>query len=411
MFSLLFSQLDVWKMGFFPDFMLSHRCIREISRVPVIDRYIFKQLLLSFLIVLGTLSMIVWMATALRQLEVITAQGQALAIFLTITALALPMLIMHIAPFALFIACLFTLNKLSSDSELVVMSSAGYSERQLLRPFLMLAILVSLFAWLLSLAIVPASLRELRYYTTNVKADLIGTIIQPGKFTSIDKGLTFHVRDRATNGALLGVFVNDRRDAEMEMTYMSSKGLIIRTSDGTFLILENGQIIRRGKDKDFGSIIAFDRYAFNLSAFMGEVAFTEFTPSERTTAELLNPEKIPNATLNFLNRARAELHDRFATPLYAIAFVLIAFAALGRARTTRRNRARPAYIAILCVVILRVLGFSMSGLTQHMAFAVPLIYLVPLIGITGAFAFGPFWKTDLWEALETQLHLRKLKAA
>jgi lipopolysaccharide export system permease protein len=363
--------------------------------VLIIDRYIFRQLLQTFLLVLGVLTAIVWMATAMRQLDVITAQGQALKIFLVITALALPMLIMHIAPFALFIACLFVLHKLGADSELIVLSSAGHSERQLARPFLLLATLISLMIWLLSLEIVPVTLHALRYYTTNVKADLIGTIIQPGKFTSIDKGLTFHVRDRASNGALLGVFVNDRRDPETEMTYLSSKGLIVRTAEGTFLILENGQIIRRNKGKDFGSIIAFDRYAFNLSSFMGEVAFTEFSPSERATSELLASEKTPSTTPQFLSRARAELHDRFAIPLYTLSLVLIAFAALGQAQTTRQNHTRAIYAAIICAVILRVLGFGMSGLTQHTAYAAPLIYLVPIAGAIAAIVFGPFWKTNI----------------
>jgi lipopolysaccharide export system permease protein len=399
------------EMGVFAQNLCYLPLCKERFRVPVIDRYIFKQLLLSFLIVLGVLTMIVWMATALRQLDLITAQGQTLMIFLTITALALPMLIMHITPFALFTASIFTLNKLSSDSELVVLSSAGHSEKQLLRPFLLIAMLVGLSAWLLTLALVPSTLRELRYYTTNVKADLIGTIIQPGKFTSIDKDLTFHVRDRATNGALLGVFVNDRRDPEIEMTYMSSKGLIIRTAEGTFLILENGQIIRRNKDKDFGSIIAFDRYAFNLSAFMGEVAFTEFTPSERTTAELFKPEEISNATPSFLNRARVELHNRFAIPLYSIAFVLIAFAALGRTQTTRSNRTSAIYIAIMCAIILRVFGFVMTGLTQHAVLPVPLIYLVPIAGIAAALAFCPFWETDFREAFALRFMPAKLKAS
>ncbi len=379
--------------------------------MPIIDRYIFRQSLVSFLIVLGALTMIVWMATALRQLDVITAQQQTIKIFFVITMLALPMLVLHIAPFALFIGNLFVLNKLGGDSELIVLSSSGHSEKQLLRPFLVLALMVALAGWSLSLSVVPASLRELRHYTTNVKADLLGTIIQPGKFTSIDNGLTFHVRDRTTNGVLLGVFVNDRRDPETEITYLSSRGLIIRTAEGTFLILEKGQIIRRNKGKDFGSITTFDRNAFNLSAFMGEVAFTEFTPSERFTSELFHPENIPNSTPRFLSRARAELHDRFASPLYSIAFIMIAFAALGRAQTTRHNRTRAVYVAIVAAVLLRVLGFGMSGLTQHSALAAPLIYFVPLAGIAGAIIFGPFKNTPQLSLLSFLERQKMLKAA
>ncbi|MES2905605.1 MAG: LPS export ABC transporter permease LptF [Pseudomonadota bacterium] len=360
----------------------------------VLDRYLFKQLSISFLIVLGVLTGIVWLTTSLRQLEVMTTQGQTLGIFLVLTTLAIPLLLMNLAPFSLFIGSVFTLNKMSNDSELVVMSASGVSQPQILRPFVMLTCLAMLGMWLLTLVIVPASMRELRISITNVRADLLGSIIQPGKFTTIDKGVTFHVRNRATNGALLGVFVSDQRDDEMEMTYLSDKGLIIRTKEGTFLILENGQIIRRPKGKEFGSIIAFDRYAFNLSSLMGVVADAQFKPAERSTAELFNMSNDEGETRAAMNAAHAELHDRLAIPLYAMAFMLIAFAALGKVRTIRQaERGRTIGFAIASVVILRMIGFAMSALTQSYPAAAILIYLVPLAGIAVALVLGPFGKT------------------
>ncbi len=380
--------------------------------MSVTDRYIFRQALLAFAVVLGVLTLVVWLTTALRQLETITAQGQTVGIFLMLTSLALPMLIMQIAPFALFIGTVFTLNKMSADSELVVISASGVSEQRVMRPFLMLALCVALAGWLFSLVLVPSALRELRSYVTGVRADLISTIIQPGKFTAITKDLTFHVRERANNGALLGVFVNDRRDGEMELTYLSTKGLIVRTVDGTYLVLENGQIIRRPKGKETGSIIAFDRYAFNLSAFMSDTPNTDYTPSERTMGELFSPQAIPNVTPEFLNQARSELHNRLTLPFYSLAFVMVAFAALGRARTTRHNRSQTIMIAIVAIVLLRVAGFGVSGLTQRSAAATPLIYLVPLIGIGLGALLGPYLPQKLrGVSLDAFLPLKRAQSA
>lgn len=358
--------------------------------LSVADRYILRQALVAFAIVLGVLTLVVWMTTALRQLELVTAQQQTFSIFLILTSLSLPMLMVHIAPFALFIGTVFVLAKLSGDSELIVLSATGLSEKQVLKPFLLLAFVVTLLGWLFTLWLVPASLRELRLYINSVRADLIGTIVQPGKFTSVAQGVTFHVRDRASNGALLGVFVNDRRDEEMEMTYLSGKGLIIRTLEGTFLILENGQIIRRPKGKEFGSIIAFDRYAFNMSVFMNGGEERDLSPSGYSTPALLQRNKIADAPEKFLAQARSELHNRFALPLYNIAFALIAFAALGKARTTRHKRSRTIFITIFAAVLLRITGFGVSALAQRSEWAVLLIYLVPVFGIAAALVSGPF---------------------
>ena len=49
---------------------------------------------------------------------------------------ACPALVLVIAPAALFIAVLYALNKLNSDSELIVMSAAGaLALSRLMRPF------------------------------------------------------------------------------------------------------------------------------------------------------------------------------------------------------------------------------------------------------------------------------------
>ena len=62
---------------------------------------------------------------ALRELDLLTGKGQTILVFLTVTGLSLPALVTVISPVALFIATIYTLNKLNSDSELIVMSAAG----------------------------------------------------------------------------------------------------------------------------------------------------------------------------------------------------------------------------------------------------------------------------------------------
>ncbi|MBP0575049.1 LptF/LptG family permease, partial [Mycobacterium tuberculosis] len=81
---------------------------------------------------------------ALRDLDVVTAKGQTIFIFLEIIALALPFLIVVIAPFALLIAAVQVLFSMSAASELVVVAAAGGGRIRILRPLLVLAVVVSL---------------------------------------------------------------------------------------------------------------------------------------------------------------------------------------------------------------------------------------------------------------------------
>lgn len=353
--------------------------------MTLVDRYILRLVIGAFLLVLGVLTAIVWLTSTLQKLDLLVSQGAAFTIFLGVTLLALPSLIALIAPFSLFIALLFVLNKLNTDSELIVMSAAGMSQGRLVRPLLLIAATVAAISLLMSLFIVPSSLRAVREAITNARADLITQVIQPGKFTTVDVGLTFHVRERGSNGLLYGVFVSDTRDAEIEMTYLALRGVITKRDSGTFMVLEEGQIVRKPKKgSGYPSVISFESYPFNLSAFVDTAPVTFLSAQERSTAELFNLMKNPPEDQRFAGRVRGEINDRFAAPLYPLAFVFVAFAALGRAKTTRQSRTESVGLAILVIVLIRITGFVASGLAQRTALAVPLIYAVPFLGLAAS---------------------------
>ena len=48
----------------------------------------------------------------------------------------------------------------------------------------------------------------------------------------------------ATDGELLGVFVDDRRDPNQRATFLAEYGEIVETGRGTFLVLMNGNVQR-----------------------------------------------------------------------------------------------------------------------------------------------------------------------
>ena len=65
-------------------------------------------------------------------------------------------------------------------------------------------------------------------------------------------------------------------------------------------------------------------------------------------------------TIRFMWRSRqyrAELHDRLATPLYPLAFVIVAFAFLGPPQTTRQSRTLAFLGMVGAVSLLRLIGF------------------------------------------------------
>ncbi len=344
----------------------------------LLERYVFRIALGAFLACLLGLTAVIWVTQALRELDLLTGKGQTILVFLTVTGLTLPALIMVIAPVALFIATLYTLNKLNGDSELIVMSAAGMAPRSVMRPFMGLATLVCALVTLLTLYLMPTSFQELRHLVTKIRADFVANLVREGQFTTLDQGVTFHYRERA-GGALLGIFMQDKREAGRSIVYLAERGQTFEINGESFLVLEKGSIHRQQPGGRDTSIVAFERYAIDLSALTPDGGDVVYKPRERSTMQLVFMDPSDPLYQFAPGRVRAELHDRLSAPLYPLVMVLIALAALSDARTTRQGRGLSVVAAIVAVGAVRIAGFAATGAVARTPLALVAVYGVPIL--------------------------------
>ena len=352
--------------------------------MSLFSRYVFRQVANAFVIILVTLTTIVWLATALKQLDLIVSQGQGFVLFLKMTFLTLPSLMALIAPNAMLMASLYTLDRMNGDSELIVMTAAGAPVWRIGAPFVLLASMVCVVILICNLWVMPASMRALRALITQVRTDVISQVLQPGRFSSTEPGLTFHIRDRSPTGDLLGLLVHDERDDKQLMSYLADRGRIISNDDGAYLVMFDGHVHRyETKSPDQGvQIVAFDQYVLNISDLNPkDTESKELRPRERYLGELLNPDPKLLKAKGAVGQLRTELHDRFSTPFYPLLFAFLAVAILGHARTTRESRWAQILIAAGIAVGLRVSGLTASNLVTLSAGATPLVYLIPIAAI------------------------------
>src|SRR6478735_4783906 len=153
------------------------------SLMGILSRYVFRQVAGALLLILVSLTGVVWIAVALRQLELMTSQGQNVMRFLAITMLAIPSMMALIAPIALLIATIHVLNRLNGDSELIVMSAGGMPTWSLLKPLATLAFLVSIGIAGVNHLVGPWAQTKLREMIVQVRSDLMAQVIQPWRFT------------------------------------------------------------------------------------------------------------------------------------------------------------------------------------------------------------------------------------
>jgi lipopolysaccharide export system permease protein len=348
--------------------------------MKIFGRYVFRQAAGALLLILASLGGVVWIGLALRELNVVTSEGQSGWTLLAMTTLALPNLLAIIAPIALLIAAIHTLNRLNTDSELIVLTASGATVWTAARPLIFLATIVMVCVMAVNHVAMPWSLRQLRETIMQLRTDLLSQVIQPGKFSSPEPGLTIHIRERTANGELRGLIMDDRRSRKMSQSYLAEHGVIVKQDGTAYLAMREGHVVRRDADDKPAEILAFDTYTVNLDNFEAKTqGALDFKPRERYLSELLNPE--PDSKNYKINPGlfRAELHERFSNPLYPLAFVMIALVSAGQAQSTRQNRMQALAGGFLAAIFCRLAGLAVNNIVVLKPAAVPLLYAIPLV--------------------------------
>jgi lipopolysaccharide export system permease protein len=348
----------------------------------IFGRYVFRQALSAMMLILLSLSAVVWIALALKQLKLVTSKGQDTFTLIQITTLALPGLLALIAPIALLIATIHVINRLNSDSELIILTASGANIWKLATPFLVLALGTAILLSFSNHYVSPWSLRLLRTKIIEVRADLLTQVLLPGRFSSPENGVVIHIRDRRYDGTLEGIVMHDTRKPEEQITYLAEQGRIIKQPSGSsFLTMTNGHILRaKGRDVP-PELLTFVSYGIDLERFEGKIKQSTWKPRERYFDELVNPDKNAPDYQRKKGHYRAELHERITGPLYPFVFVLIVIAFVGQAQSTRQNRVQATASGFFVAATFRVAGMAANNFTALNESAVPLLYAIPVGGI------------------------------
>ncbi|MBA4037229.1 MAG: LPS export ABC transporter permease LptF [Bradyrhizobium sp.] len=349
-----------------------------------IDRYIFRTTLASFALVLVSLTGVIWITQALRGIDLMTSQGQTIVTFLGITSLVIPALVLIIAPIALMIAISHTLNKLATDSEIIVMNAAGFSPFRLFRPFFFATCVVAAVVAFIGAYLAPDGMRRIKQWDAEITADVLTNILQPGRFAQLDQNLTIRIRERLPGGVLAGIFVDDRRDPKERITIIADHGTVLKNESGSYLVLEDGNLERFEAGKRDPALVAFGRYAFDMSKFSNRGRDVALGIRERYIWELFSPAESDPVYKQLSGQFFAELHDRLMSPLYPFAFAVLTFAFLGTPRTTRQSRNFSIGGSIVAVFGLRMAGFACSVMTVK----TPAMALVQYGMLFGAIGVG-----------------------
>ena len=348
-----------------------------------LDRYILRQCFGVMIFVTAALSAAIWLAQSLRLIDLIVNRGLSIEVFLYLAALILPRFLDIVLPIGVFIAVLFTFNRLSGESELVVMRSAGLSQLALAKPVLLLAGIAFLVLMSLSVYFLPASNRAFKDLQFEIRNRFVSSLIQEGTFTTISDKLTIYIRSRDDRGEVTGLLISDSRDPEKPVTILAERGVFVDSPSGARIVMVNGNRQQFDPDTRKLSLLTFDSYTLDLEAWRDAPVVRFREAQERFLGELFSPPADADASLRavFL----AEGHQRLLVPLSAFSFSLIPLACLLPGELNRRGQLKRVLLAIGLAFAFQMLDLGVNNLAVRSPAAIPLMYAVDLFPLVLGF--------------------------
>ena len=256
-----------------------------------------------FLLVLFTISIIIWVLQAVNFLDFVTEDGHGFFVYFNYTLLSLPKIIGRIYPFAIFLSFSYILLKYENKNELVIFWNFGIKKIKFINFFVKLSFLFVLISLLLNAFISPYSQDKARSFIRSSDLDFFESILKPKKFIDTIEGLTIYFDEISENGELKNIYLNNNLNGTSQITF-AKIGKVENDGNKKVLVLKEGRTINEidGNISEFN----FSKSDFNISRFSTKTTTTKKI-KETSTKDLIECLIIFHKTSNKINLTRNSL--------------------------------------------------------------------------------------------------------
>jgi len=293
-----------------------------------LNRYLFKQLLGPFGFFTLIFAGVLWLTQSLRLFDTLIANGQSARAFFEFSALVLPNVMLFVIPLATFAATLYTLNKLYTESELVVMLMSGRSPWALAQALLVFGLFSMIALFIFTLYLIPISRTQLEDRLLEVRTELTNSLIAEGRFNHPAKGVTTFIRDTNNEGEMAGIFLHDARAPASPVTYSANRAVLVKDGQDVQIVMFDGVMQKLASASEAFSTVTFERLAFDLSEFVQTGGERRRRPSEYFLLEALNPSQADLDSGWRKGQFLAAGHEKIVTPLLSLVLPLVALGSI-----------------------------------------------------------------------------------
>jgi lipopolysaccharide export system permease protein len=339
--------------------------------MKLINSYLSKNILQPTATIIVILSIIILLTQSLKYIDYMVLYGISGTTFIYLSILLLPSILFITIPICLFIAIIYSLNKLGSHRELNILKGFGIDNFSISKPILMVALLITFLHYFISLYGMPMINRQFKDLTSQLKGNSITFFLQEKVFTHPTDYLTFYIKNKTTETKFKDIFFQDN-SSETPFIIIAEEGELITKNNQVFLNLTKGnrQTINKQGERN---TLYFDTLFYKLSSNNYINGVRETTIQEKHLSELLFPDPATETALK--KRMLSEASHRLTWPLYNIIFTIIAIIALLQGQYNRSGKTKRIILFSIIAGAIAIASNSLINLSATYSFVIILSYL------------------------------------
>ena len=353
----------------------------------VLDRYLITELVSPFGFGLALFTFFLVIDRIYHLTELVVTKGVPFHLVLLLLVYMLPSFLAHTLPMALLVAVLLAGGRLAGDLEVIAFKAAGVSVLRLFRPVVASAALVASVTAVLTLVVNPIASEEFQRQLFRILQTRAVSGVQERVFNATFGDVIIYVEDVSPSQvALRGLLVSDERDPKISRIITAREGRLLTDEETRRITLRliNGAVneadvlpagpppgsgVEQGRA---GGAAAASRYRYTNFA-MYDMSLAVDTPLRGSTradkpekdlglraliARIESLAQDPHGRVPY----EVELHKRFAFPVAALVFALVAFPLAVRSHRGGRSIALVGSLVILVsyyLVMTSLEGFAL----------------------------------------------------
>jgi LPS export ABC transporter permease LptG len=409
----------------------------------VLDRYIVRELIPPFALGGALFTFFLIIDRIYNLTDLVVTKGVPFYLVVELLVFMLPSFFAHTLPMALLVAILLAGGRLAGDLEIIALKAAGVSALRLFRPVLTVALVITTVTAGLTLFVNPLANREFQRQLFKILQSRAVSGLQERVFNSTFGDVIIYVEDVSTSQvALRGLLVSDERDPKLSRIITAHEGRLLTDEVNRRITLRmlNGAVseadvmpadppkgLSKGTPTTGGAASAsryrytqFGIYDLSLSVDSPLKGAPRVDKPEKdlTLGELTT--QIAELRADRYDRAPylIELHKRFALPLAALIFGLVAFPLAIRSHRSGRSAALAGSLAILLTYYFVMTSLEGAALRLQIPAGVAIWApnaLFAIVGVVLLVATAREWRPPalplFWRALDALATLAPRHAA